>query len=211
MTFDLFLAVALYGFVTSITPGPNNTMLLASGLNYGLKRSWPHIWGINIGFTVMVAGVGLGLGAVFTLYPVLHTVLKVAGTLYLLYLAWRIARSGAMDGKLGESQPLTFFEAAAFQWVNPKAWVMAIGAISAYVPPGQEFVGAFIVALIFGLVNLPSIVAWAGFGSLMRNVLTKPSAVQVFNVAMAALLVASLIPTTMELILPLLGDSIVHN
>lgn len=200
MTIELFLAVALYGLVTSITPGPNNTMLLASGLNYGFNRTWPHIWGINLGFTVMVFAVGLGLGAIFVAYPVLHTILKIVGTLYLLYLAWRIANSGAMDREIGQGKPLTFLEAAAFQWVNPKAWVMAIGAISAYMPPDQVLIGAFAVALIFGLVNLPSIVIWASFGALLRNILTEPRAVRIFNWAMAALLVASLVPTIRELL-----------
>jgi threonine/homoserine/homoserine lactone efflux protein len=199
MSIELLWAVALYGLVTSITPGPNNTMLLASGLNFGMAKTMPHVWGINIGFTGMIIGVGLGLGAVFAAFPVLHLVLKIVGSAYLVYLAWRIATSGPMGDEIADKKPFTFVEAAAFQWVNPKAWVMAVGAISAYVPPDQFLIGVFSVALVFGAVNFPSILLWAGFGAALRNVLTNPKAVVIFNLAMAALLIGSLWPTLREL------------
>lgn len=132
---DLLLAFALFALVTSITPGPNNTMLLASGVNFGFNRSIPHILGISCGFFVLVLAVGLGLGAVFEAYPVLYSVLRYVGAAYLLYLAWKIARSGPMsETEQGQGKPISYWGAAAFQWVNPKAWVMAVGAISTYTP-----------------------------------------------------------------------------
>ena len=134
MTVDLLLALAAYAFVTSITPGPNNTMLLASGANFGFWPTVPHLFGINLGFSAMVLAVGLGAGSVFAAFPLLHTVLRWGGTAYLCYLAWKIANSGEMDADGHKATPMTFLQAAAFQWVNPKAWIMAIGAIATYMP-----------------------------------------------------------------------------
>ena len=140
MSSDVFLALLLYAFVTSITPGPNNFMLLASGVNFGFVRTIPHMLGIGIGFLTLLVGVGLGLGALLTAFPMLHGALKVAGAAYLLYLAWRIGTSRSL-GKDGEekTRPMTFIEAAAFQWVNPKAWVMAVTAMAVYTNPDRPF------------------------------------------------------------------------
>jgi threonine/homoserine/homoserine lactone efflux protein len=129
LTADLLLAFILFAFVSSITPGPNNTMLLSSGVNFGFNRTIPHMLGISCGFALMVLAVGFGLGAVFKAYPILYTVLRYAGAAYLLYLAYKIATSGpAEDGDQSNTRPMSYLSAAAFQWVNPKAWVMAIGA-----------------------------------------------------------------------------------
>ncbi len=192
---DLLLAFILFAFVSSITPGPNNTMLLSSGLNFGFNRTIPHMLGVSCGFTLMVLAVGCGLGAVFTAYPVLYTVLRYAGAVYLLYLAYKIATSGpAKDSDERKGKPMSYLSAAAFQWVNPKAWVMAVGAISTYTPINGYFTNVAVIALVFGLANLPAVSMWAGFGSLLRNVLRDPLWLRVFNGVMAALLVLSLYP-----------------
>lgn len=195
LSFDLLLAFALFAFVTSVTPGPNNAMLLASGVNFGFKRSVPHILGISSGFLVLVLAVGLGLGALFNAYPLFYRVLRYVGAAYLLYLAWSIARSGpASEGEIGQGQPLGFWGAAAFQWVNPKAWVMALGAISTYTPLQGYFFNVVVIASLFALINAPSVGVWAGFGSVLRNVLREPRWLRLFNLGMALLLVVSLYP-----------------
>lgn len=191
---DLLIAFAAYAFVTSITPGPNNTMLLVSGANFGFRPTFPHIVGVNLGFSAMVLAVGLGIGGVFVAFPLLHAVLRYGGALYLLYLAWQIARSGGISGEGGRGKPMTFPQAAAFQWINPKAWIMAIGAVATYTPRNGYFFNILIVTLIFTLVNGPCVAAWAGFGTLLKGLLARPALLRVFNVAMALLLVASLYP-----------------
>jgi threonine/homoserine/homoserine lactone efflux protein len=188
------LAIAAYAFTMSITPGPNNTMLLASGVNFGFRPTLPHIMGINLGFTAMLFAVGLGIGGIFTAFPVLHTVLKVGGSAYLLYLAWRIATAASSAATNGEaSRPMTLLEAALFQWVNPKAWVISIGAAATYIPQEGYFWNLVIAALIVCLVNLPSIMVWAGAGVVLRRFLNDLQTLRIFNVCMALLLVASLV------------------
>lgn len=195
LSLDLLLAFALFAFVTSVTPGPNNMMLLASGVNFGFNRTVPHMLGISCGFFSLVLAVGLGLGAAFQAYPLLYTVLRYVGAAYLLYLAWKIATSGpASDASGHESKPQTFMQAALFQWVNPKAWVMAVGAISTYTPLQGYFTNVLIISAVFALINLPSVCVWAGFGSLLRNALRDPFWLRVFNGVMAVLLVVSLYP-----------------
>ena len=189
-------ALILFSFVSSITPGPNNLMLLASGVNFGWRRTLPHMLGVGLGFTFMVTLVGLGLGQVFVRVPVLYAVLKYAGAAYLLWLAWKIARSGPMGGEEGAAAgtPMTFLQACAFQWVNPKAWIMAVTAVATYVMVADATVIALLVAAVFGIVNLPCIAVWVLFGVGMRRILSDPSRVRLFNWLMAALLVASLWP-----------------
>ncbi len=197
---DTAAALALYGFVTSITPGPNTMMLLASGVNFGLRRSMPHILGISVGFAVMIVLMGLGVGAVFAMEPRLHEVLRWAGALYLMSLAWRIATSspeGAEDDR-APSRPMSFVAAAAFQWVNPKAWIMALGAITTYLPQHAGLPAICALAAMLAGVNAPCVGAWAAFGVGLRRILTAPSHLRAFNVAMAALLVLSLHPTLMQ-------------
>jgi threonine/homoserine/homoserine lactone efflux protein len=195
LSLDLLLAFALFAFVTSVTPGPNNMMLLTSGVNFGFNRTVPHMLGISCGFFSLVLAVGLGLGAAFQAYPLLYTVLRYVGAAYLLYLAWKIATSGpASDASGTESKPQTFMQAALFQWVNPKAWVMAVGAISTYTPLQGYFTNVVIISAVFAIINLPSVCVWAGFGSLLRNALRDPFWLRVFNGGMAVLLVVSLYP-----------------
>lgn len=198
MTFELILTFAAYAFVTSITPGPNNTMLLASGVNYGLLRTVPHILGVSLGFGAMVFAVGSGLGSLFVAFPALHTLLRWVGAAYLLWLAWRIAVSGTMKDEATNANPLTFLEAAAFQWVNPKCWVMATGAIATYMPPTGDVSDLMVITVLFCLINGPCVGSWAGFGVVLRRWLSDPQANRFFNVAMAGLLVLSLHPLLTE-------------
>ncbi|RMU32768.1 Amino acid transporter LysE [Pseudomonas avellanae] len=199
LSFDLLLAFALFAFVTSVTPGPNNMMLLASGVNFGFSRTLPHMLGISIGFFILVLAVGFGLGSVFKAWPILYTVLRYVGAAYLLYLAWKIATSGpAAENVDSQGKPFSFMSAALFQWVNPKAWIMAIGAISTYTPMQGYFYNVVVISAVFALINLPSVGIWAGFGSLLRNILRDPLGLRIFNGVMAALLVASLYPLFVE-------------
>lgn len=199
LSLDLLLGFALFALVTSITPGPNNTMLLASGVNFGFNRTIPHMLGITCGFFVLVVAVGFGLGAVFKTYPLLYSVLRYVGAAYLLYLAWKIAHSGPMsDSEVRNSKPISYLGAAAFQWVNPKAWIMAIGAISTYTPMQGYFTNVIVIAAVFALINLPSVSVWAACGTLLRNVLKDRRWLRLFNWGMAALLVVSLYPLLLE-------------
>jgi threonine/homoserine/homoserine lactone efflux protein len=191
------LAWALLGFVvvTLFTPGPNNTMLMSSGLNFGFRRGLPHMWGVSLGFAVMVLAVGLGLGAVFQAYPALYTVLKYVGAAYLLYLAWQIATAGTPDPDgTASGRPITFLEGAAFQWVNPKGWVMAVGAVSTYAAVATFPANVLLIAFLFGTLGAVSSATWLGFGTSLRQVLKSPRTVRAVNITMAILLVASLWP-----------------
>nr|WP_298145234.1 LysE family translocator [uncultured Pseudomonas sp.] len=194
MTTELLIAFVAFAFVTSVTPGPNNMMLLASGVNFGLRRSLPHMLGISLGFMVLVMAVGLGLGQLFEQLPMLYSVLRYLGAAYLLYLAWKIANSGAPNQANERGKPFSFLQAAAFQWVNPKAWVMAIGAITTYTPQENFLVNVLLIAALFALVNCPSVGLWTVAGSLLRNWLGNPRVLRNFNIGMALLLVASLYP-----------------
>ncbi|WFE74154.1 LysE family translocator [Roseinatronobacter sp. S2] len=193
MTPEVFLALLAFAFVTSATPGPNNVMLLASGVNFGFRRSLPHMAGIAIGHAGMVFLVGVGLMGVFISYPPAQMALKVVSVVYMLWLAWKIANAAPPDGTSTKTRPLTFLQAAAFQWVNPKAWVMSLGAVSIYAPT-QEWVAVAWVAAGFLSVGWTSTVIWTGLGMGVRRLLQRPDWLRVFNYSMAALLVASLLP-----------------
>jgi threonine/homoserine/homoserine lactone efflux protein len=196
MSLDTLFAFSLFALVTSITPGPNNFMLLASGVNFGFRSSVPHMLGISSGFLIMVLGVGLGLAEVFLKLPWVYGLLKWVGAIYMIYLAWCIATSGSLEdtpsGLL--AKPMSFWGAAAFQWVNPKAWIMAVGAFSTYVPASSGLVTIACVAALFAVINLPSVGAWALFGANLRHVLQVRRNLLAFNYSMAGLLVASLYP-----------------
>ena len=166
---------------------------MASGANFGFKRSIPHMLGISIGFVLMVFLVGVGLVQIFDLYPVSHLILKVVSAAYMSWLAWKIANAAPpKDGEAGGT-PMTFLQAAAFQWVNPKAWAMALTAVTLYAPDRSIYAVA-LVALIFGAVNAPSVSVWTIMGQQLRRLLTKPARLRMFNYLMAALLIASLYP-----------------
>jgi threonine/homoserine/homoserine lactone efflux protein len=194
MSSELLWALLLFVVVTLFTPGPNNTMLMTTGLNFGFRRGLPHLWGVALGFAVMVLSVGLGLGAVFQAYPAAYTVLKYAGAAYLLYLAWQIATAGEFEEGAASGQPITFLEAAAFQWLNPKGWVMAVGAVSTYAAVTAFPFNMLLMAGLFGSLGILSSATWLGFGTGLKRVLTSPGAVRAVNVTMALLLVASLWP-----------------
>ncbi len=197
MTNDLLISLAAFALVSSITPGPNNLMLMASGANFGFKLTIPHMLGVTLGFMLMVLLVGLGLVQLFDAWPLSYTLLKIVSVAYLLFLAWKIARAGppqsAADDAAARGQPLTFVQAALFQWVNPKAWAMALTALSVY-SPSQSIAAVALVAAIFGLINLPSVSLWILLGQQMRRLLTSPKRLAVFNISMAVLLLASLYP-----------------
>ncbi|MEM1399762.1 MAG: LysE family translocator [Pseudomonadota bacterium] len=193
MTYELLTALAAFAFVTSITPGPNNLMLMASGANFGFVRTVPHMLGVALGFVFMVVLVGIGLIQIFDAYPLSYTALKIFSIVYLLYLAWRIATAAPVEKQGKAGKPFTFLQAALFQWVNPKAWAMALTAVSVYAP-SQSFLAIIQVALIFGLINFPTVGSWTVLGQQMRRFLTNPLRLRLFNATMAVLLVASLYP-----------------
>ena len=186
------LALTAFALDSSITPGPNNLMLMSSGANFGLRRTVPHALGVGIGFTLMIVLVGVGLMGLFDLFPILNTVLKVVSVAYLLWLAWKIANAAAPDTAGSSSgKPMTFMQAVLFQWVNPKAWSMALTAIALYAPD-RNIVAVLLVAVVFGIINLPSTSLWAVMGQVLRGWLSSPARLRIFNWTMAALLVGSL-------------------
>ena len=199
MTPNLFSALAVFAFVSSITPGPNNTMLMASGANFGLKASVPHMLGVSAGFAALLLLVGLVLGGLFTAYPALHVALAWIGVVYLLYLAAKIALTDHLSARTDGARPMRFTEAAAFQAVNPKAWAMGLGAMTAYAPAQSYFTNVVVVALTFVAVGAPCIFAWTAAGVGMRRLLDRPGVLKAFNIAMALVLVLSLVPTVLEL------------
>ncbi|MBB5458414.1 LysE family translocator [Paraburkholderia sp. Cpub6] len=200
VTFSALPAGILFALVTSITPGPNNTMLLASGVNFGFRRTLPHLSGISVGVVLLMLSVGIGLGEAFVHFPVLYTVLEVVSVAYLLYLAWKIGTSGELKLRNGERRPMRFHEAIAFQWVNPKAWMMVLTAATTIHLSNSFGMNAVAMAAVFYVIGFPCICAWAGFGTAMREVLSNPKRLRVFNIAMALLLVASLYPIALKLI-----------
>ncbi|MCS6502457.1 LysE family translocator [Burkholderia thailandensis] len=194
LTLSALPAGMLFALVTSITPGPNNTMLLASGVNFGFRRTLPHMLGISAGVAILMLSVGFGLGEAFKRLPLLYTLLETASIVYLLYLAWRIGTSSEVRTHNGKSRPMTFVEAIAFQWVNPKAWMMVLTAATTIQLSTDYGCNAVWMALVFVFVGLPCISVWAAFGQGLRGFLSNPRWLRVFNVTMAALLVLSLYP-----------------
>lgn len=187
----LLLPLALFAVVTSITPGPNNILLTASGANFGFRRTLPHMLGISIGFLSLIVATGLGLGAAILASPLLHQALKLVGAAYLVWLAWQLARAGAVESAV-KARPMRFHEAALFQYVNPKAWMMAVGAIAAFTTPGGDYaIELVLIAAIFTVINLPCVSLWALFGVAIGAYLNKAAARRAFNIVMAGLTIAS--------------------
>ncbi|WP_417728726.1 LysE family translocator [Roseovarius sp.] len=193
MTPDLLTALTTFAFVTVMTPGPNNLMLMASGTNFGFSRSIPHMLGIGLGFPLMVACVGLGVMQVFDLWPLSYTVLKIGSVTYLLYLAWKIANAAPPRDAESSGKPLTFLQSAAFQWVNPKAWSMALSAITLYAT-GRDLVSVLWVAGVYIVMSGVSTTSWTLLGQQLRRMLRNQARLRAFNWFMAALLIATLIP-----------------
>ena len=192
---ELIITIALFAFSAGITPGPNNIMLMTSGVNFGVKRSIPHLMGIIVGFPSMVLAIGLGLSTVFQAYSVAHQMIKVAGIVYLLYLSWLIANSSSnLEGKK-TTKPFSFIQAAAFQWVNPKGWIMAVGAIATFTSIEQALAPQVItIAIVFFCIALPCATIWLSFGLGLKKLLKNERQQRIFNISMALLLVLSIIP-----------------
>lgn len=192
---DLAAALLLFVVVTLVTPGPNNAMLMATGLTFGFTRGLPHLLGVALGFSFMTLAVGFGLGALLLAAPMAYTVLKYVGAAYLLYLAWAIATaSPEFEEASGTGRPITFLQAALFQWLNPKAWVMAVGAVSTYASVAPFPGNMLLIAGMFGFFGLFSSGLWLGFGTGLRKILKSPRAVRAVNIVMAVLLVLSIWP-----------------
>jgi|TARA_B110000438_G_scaffold32736_1_gene32389 threonine/homoserine/homoserine lactone efflux protein len=195
-----YLAIIVFAVSTCVTPGPNNALIMASGLNYGVRRSLQHFLGICIGFPLMIVAVGLGIVGLFEQFPVLHIILKVVGTAYLCYLAWKIATAPVSEFNETHGKPFSFLQAAAFQWVNPKAWVLAIGATVTFTVISDSYVYQVLtIALIFMFFGSPCTMLWLCFGASLKTILQKPSSVRLFNYSMAVLLIGSLLPVFIEL------------
>jgi threonine/homoserine/homoserine lactone efflux protein len=195
MHFEVLPAMALFVFVASVTPGPNNTMLLASGVNFGYKQTLPHLLGISVGHFILLMAVGNGLEAVFNIYPVTYQAMKIIGVSYLMYLALKIIRSNTLESdQAKQARPLSFIGGAAFQWVNPKAWMMSIGFFSTYMPEESSMTFVTLSCLMFSLINFPTISLWAGLGTKMVHYLQNIRLRTMFNWMMALLLIISMIP-----------------
>ncbi|MCI0510774.1 threonine/homoserine/homoserine lactone efflux protein [Chromohalobacter marismortui] len=193
MNFSTLAALLGFALVTTATPGPNNLMLMASGANFGFRRTVPHMIGIVGGLTVLTLMAGVGLMALFDAFPLLRNVLEVISIGYLLWLAWKIATAAPLKDTATGGQPMTFWQAAAFQWVNPKAWAMGLSAITLYAPD-RSLLSIALVASAFALVCFPAISIWAWLGTVVRHWLSSARRHRAFNIAMAVLLVASLYP-----------------
>ncbi len=194
-----FIPLLVFVLVATCTPGPNNFMVLASGANWGLARTLPHIFGIALGFPAMIVAVGVGLDAAFKAFPQLYEILKWLAFAYVLYLAWRVANAGRPKLEAEGGRPLSLIGAVAFQWVNPKAWAIMIGALALFTTPnGNQVVEVAVIAVLFGLVCVPNGVVWALFGTGIARFLADDRHRRIFNIVMAVLLVASVAPTLFE-------------
>lgn len=197
----MLLSLVTFTLSTVISPGPNNIMLLSSGLTFGYKKTIPHMFGIMIGFSIMVIIVGLGMGVVFERFPLIFTILKVIGVLYLFWMAYKIANNSSsydVDTDLN-GNPFTFLQAAAFQWVNPKAWIVAITAISVFVTSTQNsFIQVLTISFIYLLSSIVSTNIWALGGVVLKKFLKEEKSIKIFNISMASLLILSVIPFMFE-------------
>jgi threonine/homoserine/homoserine lactone efflux protein len=188
----MLAALISFGFVTSVTPGPNNIMLAVSGVNFGVRRTLPQMAGIELGVFLIDIVCGLGLGTIFSLYPPVRLGLQVLGGLYMLFLAWKIASAGSLGGG-ALPRPLPFSNSFVFQWINPKLWTMAVTTMALYVRPGHTLADTALITGILAVLNVPVMLLWAGFGAGLRDALKVPARIRVFNIAMGLLLAASVL------------------
>lgn len=202
MPSEILAAFIAFAIVMSGTPGPNVLLVMASGVNHGFRATIPHMLGVTVGFSIMLLAIGVGLSQLFVTIPHLYLVLKVASVIYLLWLAWKVATAmpAADRDASTASRPMTFFQGAAFQWVNPKAWTICLSVVAAYTVPSHFMASLLTAAALFIAINWTCLMIWAGFGVGLRRLLQDPTRVRIFNVAMAALLVASLWPLVQELL-----------
>lgn len=190
----------MFGVIAAVTPGPNNVMLTTTGLNFGVRRGLPHLLGICIGFPIMLALIGLGFGTLFQLYPIIHDVIKVVGIVYLIYLAWKIASTRSSANQVEQAKPINFWQAAAFQWVNVKAWIMGSSALAAYTTLEDNFfIQVAIICISFAIITLPCAGIWLVFGAGLQRFLRDPKQLRLFNLVMALLLLASILPVVWEM------------
>lgn len=195
MTSALLLALIIFAFISAFTPGPNNTLVMATGVNFGFRAALPMIFGIGIGFPFLILCVGLGLGRVFDAYPLLLTGIKIVGTVYMCWLAWKIATARpSQSDSANAAKPLTFLQGCAFQWVNPKAWIMGGYSLSAFTLPMQFYTGLLTVVGVYVVMGFSSASTWAGFGVALKNVMNDVRYFRNINLILAVALVASLLP-----------------
>lgn len=199
-TLTMLISITSFAVASTMTPGPNNIMLLSSGLTFGYKRTIPHALGVNFGFPVMVACVGFGVGELFELFPFTYSVLKVIGIAYLIWMAWHIANTkGAADTASKNDKPFTFLQAALFQWINPKAWIMAVTSTATFITDQKTaLIQVFIISLIFFVCAFFSTNSWSLGGVLLKRFVKNPRFVQIFNIIMALLIVGSILPVVFE-------------
>ncbi|GAA0785259.1 Threonine/homoserine/homoserine lactone efflux protein [Marinobacterium sediminicola] len=191
----LIAPVILFAFTMTATPGPNNMMLTASGANFGFRKTLPHIVGVMLGCVGLMTAVALGLGHIFTTWPILQSVLKVVGSAYLLWLAWKIATAAPPSAKsASEAKPLSVMQAAAFQFANPKAWIMAISGVASFTLAGDGYLlSAALLIGLMALVTIPAISMWAGFGVAVGRMLKTARHWRVFNLSMGGLTAACVV------------------
>ncbi len=201
MSFDTFTAVLVFSIVMAFTPGPNNVMLASSGATHGVRRSWPHLMGVALGFPAMILVIGLGLTSILLASRQLQLGMKIVSCLYLLWLAFQIGRSSTAGSNAARVRPLTFLQAAAFQWINPKAWLIAVGAISAYTAGtgAHLYLQVVIIAAANVAVSFASTLTWTLCGAAIGRWLRAPLALRLFNLSMAGLLLASIVPILGEI------------
>ena len=195
---DLLPSLVVFALATSCTPGPNNIMLTASGVNFGFARTVPHMTGVVVGFCVLLGASAAGLGTLVAAYPAIHTTLQFSGGAYMLWLAWKVANAGQpKKAEGGGGRPLTFLEAAAFQWVNPKGLLTSLGAVALFVRPATALFDGGVMVTVFALCTVLAVTVWTAFGTVVSRALRDPRHARIFNIAMALLLVASIVPTVM--------------
>ena len=188
---DWLVALLAFGFVCTVTPGPNNILLWASGAAFGVRRSWPHVLGTALGVGLMAVLVAAGLGVLVTTIPPLALAMKIAGSLYLLYLAWQVAGAGALEGTTA-ARPMGLLQAIAFQLVNPKVWIFAVGAVSTFRPPNVPIVvGSALVALAMMAIAIPSSVLWVVGGDALNRLIDRPATRRAVSLGLALLVVAT--------------------
>ncbi len=194
-----FVRVLPFAVAMSFTPGPNNLMLANAGARFGFMRTWPHQMGVMVGFVILMLCVSFGIAAIIVAVPPLYLAMKIASVLYTLFLAWKIATAEAAKAKGGDAQPMSFLAAAAFQWINPKAWIITLTAAAAFITLKDHLAAqVLLLALVFAVVGAASGATWAFFGQMIRQYLTSTTRRTAFNWTMAALVVVSLIPVLME-------------
>ena len=190
---DWLVALLGFGFVCTVTPGPNNILLWASGATFGLRRTWPHVLGTALGVGLLAILVAAGLGVLITTIPPLALAMKVAGSVYLLYLAWQVAGAGALE-RTTASRPMGLLQASAFQLVNPKVWIFAVGAVSTFRPATLPIaLGSALVALAMMAVTVPTALAWVVAGDVLNRVIERPAARRAVSLALALLIVVTIV------------------